>query len=217
MALDAEKKPLDAISTNAGHLLFTRILNRERARAVVQRLMQPDMFSGWGWRTLSQEERIFNPLSYHRGSVWPHDNSLIAHGMALNEFRDEAQQVFTALFQAALNFRDYRLPELFCGIARRSYDEPVHYPVSCSPQAWASGALFLILSSVLGIRPSAHRKEFNIVNPSLPEWLDYLKIRNLCVGKTRIGLDFARQGKRTFCNVVEVEGEKLFVNVAFRK
>ncbi len=217
MALDAEKKPLDAISSNVGHLLFTRILNRERARVVVQRLMQPDMFSGWGWRTLSQEERIFNPLSYHRGSVWPHDNSLIAHGMALNEFRDEAQMVFTALFQAALNFRDYRLPELFCGIARRSYDEPVHYPVSCSPQAWASGAMFLILSSVLGIRPSAHRKELNIVNPSLPEWLDYLKIRNLCVGKTRIGLDFARQGKRTFCNVVEVEGEKMFINVAFRK
>jgi glycogen debranching enzyme len=217
MALDAEKKPLDAISSNPGHLLFTRIVNRDRARAVVERLMQPDMFSGWGWRTLSQDEQIFNPLSYHRGSVWPHDNSLIAHGMALNEFREEVQQVFTALFQAALYFRDYRLPELFCGITRRPYDEPVHYPVSCSPQSWASGAMFLILSSVLGIRPSAQRKELNIVNPSLPEWLDYLQVRNLRVGKTRIGLDFTRQGKRTFCNVVEVEGEKMFINVAFRK
>jgi glycogen debranching enzyme len=217
MALDAEKKPVDPISSNPGHLLFTRVLNRDRARAVVQRLMKPDMFSGWGWRTLSQDESIFNPLSYHRGSVWPHDNSLIAHGMALNEFREQAQQILTALFQAALNFRDYRLPELFCGIQRRQFDEPVHYPVSCSPQAWASGAMFLILSSVLGIRPSAHRKELNIVNPSLPEWLDYLRIRNLRVGNTRIGLDFARQGKRTFCNVVEVEGEKMFINVAFRK
>ncbi|HTC93976.1 MAG TPA: amylo-alpha-1,6-glucosidase [Terriglobales bacterium] len=217
MALDAEKKPVDPISSNAGHLLFTRILNRDRARAVMQRMMKPDMFSGWGWRTLSQDESIFNPLSYHRGSVWPHDNSLIAHGMALNEFREQAQQILTALFQAALNFRDYRLPELFCGIQRRQFDEPVHYPVSCSPQAWASGAMFLILSSVLGIRPSAHRKELNIVNPSLPEWLDYLRIRNLRVGNTRIGLDFARQGKRTFCNVVEVEGEKMFINVAFRK
>src|SRR5204863_7770440 len=119
-----------------------------------------------------------------------------------------APQMLTALFHAALNSRDYRLPGLFCGIARRSYDGQVHYQVSCSTQAWASGALFLILSSVLGIRPSAHRKEFNIVNPSLPEWLDYLKIRNLCVGKTRIGLDFARQGKRTFCIVVNVEVEK---------
>jgi len=217
MALDAEKKPVDPISSNPGHLLFTRVLNRDRARAVVQRMMKPDMFSGWGWRTLSQDESIFNPLSYHRGSVWPHDNSLVAHGMALNEFREQAQQILTALFQAALNFRDYRLPELFCGIQRRPFDEPVHYPVSCSPQAWASGAMFLILSSVLGIRPSAHRKELNIVNPSLPEWLDYLRIRNLRVGNTRIGLDFARQGKRTFCNVVEVEGEKMFVNVAFRK
>jgi len=217
LALDAEKKPVDPISSNPGHLLFTRVLNRDRARAVVQRLMKPDMFSGWGWRTLSQDESIFNPLSYHRGSVWPHDNSLVAHGMALNEFREQAQQIFTSLFQAALNFRDYRLPELFCGIQRRPFDEPVHYPVSCSPQAWASGAMFLVLSSVLGIRPSAHRKEVNIVNPSLPEWLDYLRIRNLRVGNTRIGLDFARQGKRTFCNVVEVEGEKMFINVAFRK
>src|SRR5579859_116692 len=217
LALDAEKKPVDPISSNPGHLLFTRVLNRDRARAVVQRMMKPDMFSGWGWRTLSQDESIFNPLSYHRGSVWPHDNSLVAHGMALNEFREQAQQIFTSLFQAALNFRDYRLPELFCGIQRRPFDEPVHYPVSCSPQAWASGAMFLVLSSVLGIRPSAHRKEVNIVNPSLPEWLDYLRIRNLRVGNTRIGLDFARQGKRTFCNVVEVEGEKMFINVAFRK
>jgi len=120
-------------------------------------------------------------------------------------------------FQAAMNFRDYRLPELFCGVQRREFDEPVHYPVSCSPQAWASGAMFLILTSVLGIRPSAHRKELNILNPMLPEWLDVLRIRNLRVGKSRVGLDFTRQGSRTFCNVVDIEGEKLLVNVAFRK
>jgi glycogen debranching enzyme len=179
--------------------------------------MRPDMFSGWGWRTMSQQEKVFNPLSYHRGSVWPHDNSIIAHGMALNEFRDPAQRILTSLFQTAMNFRDYRLPELFCGVQRREYDEPVHYPVSCSPQAWASGAMFLILNSVLGIRPSAPRKELNILNPMLPEWLDYLRIRNLRIGKARVGLDFQRQGTRTFCNVVEIEGEKLLVNVAFKK
>ena len=217
MALDADKKPLEVISSNPGHLLFTRIISRDRARSVVNRLMRADMFSGWGWRTMSQEEKIFNPLSYHRGSVWPHDNSLIAHGMALNEFRQPAQQALTALFQAAMNFRDYRLPELFCGVQRREYDEPVHYPVSCSPQAWASGAMFLILTSVLGIRPSAQRKELNILNPMLPDWLHSLRIRNLRVGKSRVGLDFTRQGTRTFCNVVEIEGEKLLVNVAFRK
>jgi glycogen debranching enzyme len=217
MALDAEKKPLEVISSNPGHLLFTRMANRERCRAVANRMMRDDMFSGWGWRTISRDERIFNPLSYHRGSVWPHDNSLIAHGMALNEFREPAQKILTSLFQTAMNFRNYRLPELFCGVQRREYDEPVHYPVSCSPQAWASGAMFLILSSVLGIRPAAHRKELNIMNPALPEWLDYLKIRNLRIGNSRVGLDFTRQGTRTFCNVVEIEGEKLLVNVAFKK
>ena len=217
MALDADKKPVDVISTNPGHLLFTRILNRERARTVMNRMMQDDLFTGWGWRTLASSERIFNPLSYHRGSVWPHDNSLIAHGMALNEFREPALRVLTTLFEAALEFRDYRLPELFCGVQRREKDEPVHYPVSCSPQAWASGALFLILNSVLGIRPSAPRKELNIVNPTLPPWLDHLHIRNLRIGNSRVGLDFSRRGDRTFCNVVDIEGEKLLVNVAFKK
>jgi glycogen debranching enzyme len=180
-------------------------------------MMREDIFSGWGWRTMSQEELVFNPLSYHRGSVWPHDNSLIAHGMALNEYKEPAMKVLSTLFQAALNFRDYRLPELFCGVHREEYDEPVHYPVSCSPQAWASGAIFLILNSVLGIRPSAHRRELNIINPLLPDWLDYLHIRNLRVGNSRVGLDFTRRDRRTYCNVVDVEGDKLAVNVAFRK
>ena len=217
MALDAEKKPLEVIASNPGHLLFSRIINRERARVISNRMMRDDMFSGWGWRTMSQEEKVFNPLSYHRGSVWPHDNSIVAHGMALNDMRDGALRILTSLYQAATKFRDYRLPELFCGVQRREYDEPVHYPVSCSPQAWASGAMFLILTSVLGMHPSAPRKELNIVNPQLPEWLDHLHIRNLRIGRSRVGLDFSRRGDRTFCNVVDVEGDKLLVNVAFKK
>jgi glycogen debranching enzyme len=217
MGLDNHKRPLEVISSNAGHLLFTRAIQRDRARSVVHRFMHDDMQSGWGWRTLARSERVFNPLSYHRGSVWPHDNSLVAHGMALYGFREEVKQIFTALYQAALNFRDYRLPELFCGVQRHEYDEPVHYPVSCSPQAWASGAFFLLLTSVLGIRPTASRKELNIVNPMLPEWLEFLRIRNLRVGNSRVALDFIREGTRTFCNVVDVSGEKLLINVAFRK
>jgi len=217
MGLDNAKRPMEVISSNAGHLLFTRTIAKDRARLVVERLMRDDMQSGWGWRTLARSERVFNPLSYHRGSVWPHDNSLVAHGMALYGFRDEVKQIFTALYQAALNFRDYRLPELFCGVQRHEHDEPVQYPVSCSPQAWASGAFFLLLTSLLGIRPSAHRKELNIVNPMLPDWLDYLRIRNLSIGKSRVSLDFSRSGERTFCNVVDVSGEKLLINVAFRK
>ena len=217
MALDGDKQQLRCIVSNPGQLLFTRVLTRERARAVIQRLMKEDMFSGWGWRTLSQDDPTFNPLSYHRGSVWPHDNSLIAHGMALNEFRKPAIQVFTALFQASLNFRNYRLPELFCGVQRREHDEPVHYPVSCSPQAWASGSWFLILVSLLGIRPSATRKELNIINPELPEWLNHLNISNLRVGNSRVALDFTRDRERTYCNVVSVDGDRLLVNVAFKK
>jgi glycogen debranching enzyme len=217
MALDRDKKQTQVISSNAGQLLFTRMLPQERAKTVTQRFMRDDLFSGWGWRTISRDERIFNPLSYHRGSIWPHDNSLIAHGMALYEFREPANRLFTGLFQAALKFRDYRLPELFCGIERREHDEPVQYPVSCSPQAWASGAVFLLLMSVLGIRPSAPRKELNVVNPSLPDFLDHLSIRNMRVGGSRVGLDFTRRGDRTFCNVVDIEGEKLLVNVAFKK
>jgi glycogen debranching enzyme len=217
MALDRDKRQTQVISSNAGQLLFTRMLPQERAKTITQRFMRDDLFSGWGFRTISRDERIFNPLSYHRGSVWPHDNSLIAHGMALYEFREPANRLFGALFQAALKFRDYRLPELFCGIERREHDDPVQYPVSCSPQAWASGAVFLLLMSVLGIRPSAHRRELNVVNPSLPEFLDHLSIRNMRVGGSRVGLDFTRRGERTFCNVVDIEGDKLLVNVAFKK
>jgi glycogen debranching enzyme len=136
--------------------------------------------------------------------------------MVLNGFREPAVKVLTSLFEAALNFRDYRLPELFCGVQRREQDEPVQYPVSCSPQAWASGAWLLMLTSILGIRPSAARKELNIFNPVLPQWLEHFEIRNLGIGKSRVDLDFTRRGDRTFCNVVRIGGEKLLVNVAFK-
>jgi glycogen debranching enzyme len=217
MALDGEKQQIQVIASNPGHLLWNRAIGKDRMRAVVTHLIADDMFSGWGLRTMSAAERVFNPLSYHRGSVWPHDNSLTVHGMALNEYREAATSIFTSLFQAALRFRDFRLPELFCGVQRRDFDDPVHYPVSCSPQAWASGSMFLMLTSVLGIRPSAPRKELNIVNPELPDWLDHLHLRNLRIGNSRVGLDFTRRGKRTFCNVVDVEGDKLLVNIAFKK
>ena len=216
MALDQDKRQLQVISSNAGHLLFTRTVSKDRARIIVNRIMQEDIHSGWGLRTLSRNERVFNPLSYHRGSVWPHDSSLIAHGMALYGFRAEVNSILSSLYQAALNFRDYRLPELFCGVQRREHDEPVHYPVSCSPQAWASGSFFLLLTSILGIRPSAHRKELNIVNPMLPDFVEELRLRDLQIGKSRVGLDFTRRGDRTFCNIVDVHGEKLLINVAFK-
>jgi glycogen debranching enzyme len=217
MALDRDKKPLQVISSNVGHLLFSRAMRTERARTVTQRMMRDDMHTGWGWRTLASSEKVFNPLSYHRGSVWPHDNSIIAHGMCLYGFTKPALHTLTTLFHAALAFRDNRLPELFCGVQRGEHDSPVHYPVSCSPQAWASGAVMFMLTSVLGIRPSAPQRELNIMNAALPEWLDHLQVRNLRVGNSRVALDFSRRGERTYCNVVDVEGDKLLVNVAFKK
>lgn len=218
MALDKNKKQLEVISSNPGHLLFSRAVRSDRARAIANRLMQEDVHSGWGWRTMASSERVFNPLSYHRGSVWPHDNSLIAHGMALYNMPQYALHTLTTLFQASLAFRDARLPELFCGIQRHDEnDVPVRYPVSCSPQAWASGSVFLMLTSVLGIRPSAPSNELTIMNPVLPDWLSFLQVRNLRVGKSRVDIDFERRGQRTFCNVVNIAGEKLLVNVAFKK
>lgn len=215
MALDKDKRQLQVIASNPGHLLFTGAVSQERAEDIAQCCLRDGLNSGWGIRTLSQKERTFNPLSYHRGSVWPHDNSIIVHGMAQRGFRKRAGQICADLFDAALHFRDYRLPELFCGIQRRPYEGPVEYPVSCSPQAWASGSMLLMLCSMLGLHPSAHEKELLVNDPALPPFLDWLRIRNLRVGNSRVCLDFSRRDGRTFCNVVDVQGEPLRVSVNF--
>ena len=215
MALDKNKRQLDVISSNPGHLLFTGAISHERAEIVAQACMREGLNSGWGIRTLSQKEKTFNPMSYHRGSVWPHDNSLIVHGLAYSGFKKRAGQICCNLYEAALNFRDYRLPELFCGIQRRPYEVPVEYPVSCSPQAWASGSMFLMLSSLLGLHPSAHSRELQVTDPYLPPFLDWLHIRNLRVGNSRVSLDFSRHQGRTFCNIVDVQGDPLRVSITF--
>jgi glycogen debranching enzyme len=213
MALDRHKRQLDVISSNPGHLLFTGAIPHMRAEQVALTCFEEGLNSGWGIRTLSERERTFNPLSYHRGSVWPHDNSLIVHGMAVCGFRRRAARICSDLYDAALHFRDYRLPELFCGIQRKPYNVTVEYPVSCSPQAWASGSMLLMLSSLLGLRPNASSAELNIADPVLPPFLDWLQVRNLVIGKSRVRLDFSRREGRTFCNVVDVQGAPLRVAV----
>lgn len=216
MALDRDKRPLAVMSSNPGHLLFTHTIQDQRARHVVTKLTGDGLFSGWGIRTLSEEERSYNPMSYHRGSVWPHDNSLTAFGMARYGYKQQTSAIFSALFETSLHFRDYRLPELFCGNQRHHRDEPVQYPVSCSPQAWASGTPILILTALLGLVPDASNGELRIVNPRLPEFLTFLEVRDLRVGNSRIDLDFLRQDDRTFCRVVGQRGEELAVNVSYR-
>jgi glycogen debranching enzyme len=215
MALDRDKSPLRVESSNPGHLLFSSAITVERARQVIKRLLEKESFCGWGIRTLSCAENYFNPMSYHCGSVWPHDNAIIGYGMARYGFHRQASIVFQALYDAALHFRNYRLPELFCGVERQLKSEPVHYPVSCSPQAWAAGAPYLLLTGLLGLQPNADRSELVIVDPHLPPFLHTLRIENLKVGSSRIALDFKREGERTHCNVVGVQGKQIKVSVVF--
>ena len=156
MALDGRKRQVDSIASNAGHCLWSGIVDEAKAGSVVERLMAPDMFSGWGIRTLSTEMGRYNPLSYHNGSVWPHDNSLIAAGMAQYGYFREANAVAMALIDAAA-FPDYRLPELFAGYPRREHSFPVPYPAANVPQAWACGALVYLLEPLLGVLPAGER------------------------------------------------------------
>ena len=215
MALDRDKEPLRVDSSNPGHLLFSRAISSDRGWQIAKRLLSNGLFSGWGIRTLSSAERYYNPMSYHCGSVWPHDNAVIGYGMACYGFYTEASEVFQALYDAALRFRDYRLPELFCGVDRQPKSEPVHYPVSCSPQAWAAGAPFLLLMGMLGLHPSADRGELAIVDPHLPPFLGRLRISNLRVGSARVALEFQREGERTYCNVADVRGKDLKISIEF--
>jgi len=154
LALDARKRQVNAIASNAGHLLWSGIALPGRAAAVVQRLMSPDMFSGWGVRTLSTEMALYNPVSYHNGSIWPHDNSLIAAGMARYGFRREAAVIASAILDAAGHFADHRVPELFAGYPRRAQSAPVPYPAANAPQAWSCGAVIYLLETLLGAQVS---------------------------------------------------------------
>ena len=211
LALDGDKRPLPTFTTNAGHLLWSRAATREHAAAVTERLLASDMFSGWGIRTVSGTHPVFNPMSYHNGSVWPHDNALVVMGMAHYGMGHRALPVLDALHDAAIHMKSHRLPELFCGMRRGAGLRPVLYPVSCSPQAWASGAFFLLLQAVLGILPDAPRRTLHVREPQLPRFLNRLTISGLHVGGARIGLEFRRHGTRTLANLLGVEGEPIRV------
>lgn len=191
LALDRHKRQVDGISSNAGHALWCGIASPSRAASVARVLTGPDMWSGWGIRTLASSTVGYNPVGYHVGTIWPHDNAICAAGFARYGLSDEARQVTGVMLEATSHFRNARLPELFCGFDRSSSPLPVPYPVACSPQAWAAGSLFQMLSASLGMRPDAgaHRLEF--VAPSLPEWLPELHIDNLRVGDAMVDLSFA--------------------------
>ncbi len=207
LALDGEKQPVRVVSSNAGQLLFTGLPSQERAERVVDRLMESDMFSGWGIRTLSEKAHYYNPMSYHNGSIWPHDNAFILRGMKRYGMVDACIKLVEGLSRACMRMENLRLPELFCGFPRTHFDEPVPYPVACSPQAWASGSVFLVLQSLLGISPDATRGVVYINRPCLPPWLERVTLSGLRVGGSRLGLLFRREAGLTVFSVTEKEGD----------
>ena len=193
MALDGEGAPCRVRGSNAGHLLYTGLAAPGRARQVIDQLLKPPFHSGWGVRTLADGEARFNPLSYHNGSIWPHDTALCAAGMARYGERNGVVRILDDLFEAAVYF-SMRLPELYCGFKRGPGESPVAYPVACLPQAWASGALFMALQACLGLRIDGFTGEVHIERPRLPVGIDQLTIRSIEVGARKIDMTFHRVG-----------------------
>lgn len=203
LALDGEKKPCRVVSSNAGHCLFTRIATEERARKLADIMLSPAMFTGWGIRTLSTEEKRYNPMSYHNGSVWPHDNALIAYGLSLYGFQDHALKIMQGMFDAGLFIELQRLPELFCGFERRRGEGPTDYPVACSPQAWSVAAVFMMLQACFRINVNAVTKTIHFDKPVLPPYLDHVYISNLPTGEKFCNLNLARMQFDVSFNLIQ--------------
>ncbi len=190
LALEARNRLAEVVSSNPAHALWAGIADAAKARATVARLMQPDMFTGWGVRTLSSDEVRFNPIGYHLGTVWPHDNAIAAAGFRRYGHDAAARRLFTAMLEASIHFPDSRLPEAFAGLDRAAYGVPVRYPVACHPQAWAAGAAPLLLQTALGLEPNAFAGQLRVVRPILPEMVHWVELRSLRVGHGRVDLRF---------------------------
>ncbi|MEO6457575.1 MAG: amylo-alpha-1,6-glucosidase, partial [Chloroflexia bacterium] len=193
--LDHNKVKVPTITSNPGHCLWCGIADDDKAKQTVQRMIQPDMLSGWGLRTISEESPSYNPMSYHNGSVWPHDNSIGVAGFKRYGYGREANRVITQIYEAAQHFRYMRLPELYCGFASDIVDHtgPTEYPVSCNPQAWAAAAPILMLQTMLGLEAYSFQDRL-VLNPRLPDWLTSVQIDNLRVGEKRVGLRIDKHG-----------------------
>ena len=213
VALDGAKKLSPTITSNPGHLLWSGAISHARAKACLEVLTGPAMYSGWGIRTLAEGQRAYNPLSYHNGTIWPHDNSLIAMGFGSYGFAHDAGKVLDGLYHASQHFRHRRLPELFCGMERRPGEFPVHYPVACTPQAWSSAAFFLMLRASLGLYPDAPRGKLTVKNPHLAPWVSEVKIRRMKIGKTSVDLHFTKSGESCFAAVPLMDGPPLQVRI----
>lgn len=197
LALDGRKRQVRSVTSNPGHCLYCGIVDPERAAALAERLMASDMFSGWGIRTLSSHSPAYNPMSYHNGSVWPHDNAVIAAGLKRYGFHDATERIASALFDVAAGARDFRLPELYCGFDRLEANVPVAYPVACIPQAWAAATPFMLLQAMLGVSARSGEGTLAVNKPMLPGWLTRSEIRDLRIADSKVSLGFERDGDIT--------------------
>ncbi|MGE0161086.1 MAG: glycogen debranching N-terminal domain-containing protein [Gemmatimonadales bacterium] len=214
MALEENDEPTQVIASNAGHVLFAEAARPERARRTVERLMEADMYSGWGVRTLSADEAAFNPVGYHRGTVWPHDNSLLAAGFRAYGEDDAALRLLEGLLSAAMFFQETRLPELFAGYDRTALEFPVNYPVACHPQAWAAGSVPFMLTTLLGLRPEGFEGRLRLVRPVLPDMVERVELRDLRVAGGVCDLRCFRSGGSTRVEVARAEGVEVVVEEA---
>jgi glycogen debranching enzyme len=207
LALDGEKRPCRVRSSNAGQVLMSGIASPERAALVAEKLASREFFTGWGVRTIGSRERRYNPASYHNGSVWPHDNALIALGLARYGHSAQVAELTNALFAAAAQMDLRRLPELFCGMRKRRDKGPILYPVACAPQAWAAAAPMALLQACLGLEIDASAKVVRLTHPHLPEMLDSVLVRNLRVAGASLDLLLRRHGSDVAVNVLRREGD----------
>jgi glycogen debranching enzyme len=206
LALDAQKRPCRVMSSNAAHCLATGLLGGERAQALAARLTNDDMFTGWGLRTLSSQERRYNPMSYHNGSVWPHDNAIAAAGLARVKNRQGIIRILDGLLQAAVHLHTGSLPELFCGFPREERMGPVPYPVACHPQAWSAASAFMIVQAMLGMEVKGFERKLIIESPAMPDWLDWIRIENLRVGDGAVSFLVRRTMEVPAVEILEKRG-----------
>jgi glycogen debranching enzyme len=195
LALDGKQALCRVRASNAGHLLFCGLASPDRAAHVADQLVSSAFRTGWGVRTVAAGAARFNPMSYHNGSVWPHDTALCAAGIARYGERDHAVRLLDNMFESAVQFH-MRLPELFCGFPRAAGEPPIPYPVACLPQAWAAGSIFMMLQACLGLRIDGLRGEIHIDKPHLPTGVDRLSIRRILVGQDHVDVTFERVGSR---------------------
>ena len=207
LALDGRKEPCRVHSSNAGQVLFTGIAKPERAIKVADRLLRPQFFTGWGIRTIANTEARYNPMSYHNGSVWPHDNALIALGLARYGLKRSIERLFKGLFDAATYMEMQRLPELFCGFQRGRGRGPTLYPVACIPQAWASATPFTLLEASLGLQFDPFANEIRLHNPRLPEFLDEVVLRNLRLKAASVDLRVQRHDTEVSVEILRRDGQ----------